>query len=285
MVCINCNEYGHTYRYCKKPITSYGIIAVKNYNYPSFAITNIITENSSNAIGSTTSIPPIKELEFLTVQRRDTIGYIDFLRGKYSSFNYLKILLQEMTQSEHQKLRVHSFDELWNLLWISKNSKTYRNEYVNAKKKFELIDINFLLDSTPTKFTENEKDLPKGRRNNTETIKECAIREFMEETSYQSNDFEILPLDPVEEVFLGSNSIWYKHVYFLAEIRTNVVPEIGKNPLQAREIKGIEWLNFKDTICTFRSYDITKRSIIYKTKKILEDFQISIYNFRNRDPF
>lgn len=247
-VCINCNEVGHTFKYCKKPITSYGIIAFKE------------TKCGSGK----------QELNFLLVQRKDTIGYIDFLRGKYDSLMYLKILLQEMTKEEHIKILTNTFDNLWDMLWCSKTSKTYKNEYAHAKEKFTELDIRFLLENTPTKYIDTEYDIPKGRRTNTENEKDCAKREFMEETGYYENEFNVLDhLKPIIEVFLGSNGIWYKHVYYYAKIITNRMPSIGDHPLQIREIKSILWCDFKTCINTFRKYDTTKRTTIYIANKHL----------------
>lgn len=250
-VCINCNEVGHTFKYCKKPITSYGILAFKE--------TNLQHNCSSN-----------KNLNFLLVQRKDTIGYIDFLRGKYDTLEYLQILLLEMTQEEHIKILNNTFDNLWDMLWCSKTSKTYKNEYAYAKEKFNELDIKFLLENTPTKYTHTEYDIPKGRRTNTENEKDCAKREFMEETGYHENEFFVLDhLPPIIEVFLGSNGIWYKHVYYYAKITTNRMPIIGDHPLQIREIKSILWCDFKTCINTFRKYDTTKRTTIYIANKQL----------------
>lgn len=236
-ICINCNEVGHTFKYCKNPITSYGIIAYKK---------------NKNV------------LNFLLVQRKDTIGYIDFLRGKYDSLEYLKILLQEMTQEEHYKIINNTFDNLWDMLWCSKTSKTYKNEYIQAKEKFNELDIKFLIENTPTKYTKTEYDIPKGRRTNMENEKTCAKREFMEETGYREHEFNVIDnLEPIIELFLGSNGIWYKHVYYYAKITTNRIPIIGDHPLQMREIKSIIWCNFKECINIFRKYDTTKRTTIY----------------------
>lgn len=253
-VCINCNEVGHTFKYCKKPITSYGILAFKE--------TNVSNKSNVSKVN--------KNLNFLLVQRKDTIGYIDFLRGKYDTLEYLQILLLEMTQEEHIKILNNTFDDLWDMLWCSKTSKTYKNEYAHAKEKFYELDIQFLLENTPSKYTNTEYDIPKGRRTNTENEKDCAKREFMEETGYHENEFFVLDhLPPIIEVFLGSNGIWYKHVYYYAKIITNRMPIIGDHPLQIREIKSILWCDFKTCINTFRKYDTTKRTTIYIANKQL----------------
>jgi hypothetical protein len=67
--CNNCGKHGHLYHQCKMPITSIGIIAFR-YN-----------KNRQN-IDNTNGV-----LEYLMIRRKDTLGYIDFMRGKYSVYN------------------------------------------------------------------------------------------------------------------------------------------------------------------------------------------------------
>ena len=65
--CNNCGNYGHAYKDCRHPILSYGIIL---YNDKS---------------------------EVIMVERKDTLSYIEFMRGKYKSIynkDYLKLLFQ-----------------------------------------------------------------------------------------------------------------------------------------------------------------------------------------------
>ena len=59
-VCNNCGKQGHSFHHCKLPITSYGIILFTYID---------------------------KKLNFLMIRRKDTFGYIDFIRGKYSPYN------------------------------------------------------------------------------------------------------------------------------------------------------------------------------------------------------
>ena len=58
--CNNCGKLGHVFHNCKKPITSSGIICVKKDK---------------------------NELKYLTICRKDTLGYVDFIRGKYPLYN------------------------------------------------------------------------------------------------------------------------------------------------------------------------------------------------------
>lgn len=247
LVCINCQGEGHLFKDCKLPINSYGIIAFKK------------KEN---------------ETLFLLIQRKDTMGYIDFVRGKYDTdlADTYKILIEEMTEQEKNRLLSTPFDTIWDLLWKNKLSRTYINEYHTAKLKFCSLDIRNMINGTETKWDTTEFGIAKGRKNNSETTLECAIREFIEETGYLRHEFSLNPYVKFEEVFYGSNTVAYRHVYFLAEIITERPPKIDYNCVsQCGEVKSVEWRNFKETINLFRSYDTTKRSVIYEARKYIEN--------------
>ena len=108
--CNNCGKQGHLYHQCKLPITSSGVIA--------FRI------NDKN------------EIQYLMMCRKDTLGYIDFLRGKYNIHDqqYINEMIDQMTISEKQKLIEHDFDYLWNDLWGSFNITKYKNEESNSRE-------------------------------------------------------------------------------------------------------------------------------------------------------
>ena len=98
LYCGNCGKNGHSYKICLSPIISLGVILFREI------------ENS---------------IQFLMVQRRDTLGFVEFMRGKYSLDNteYIKDLLKIMTRTERNLLISLNFDELWDKLWMEKNSK------------------------------------------------------------------------------------------------------------------------------------------------------------------
>ena len=109
--CGNCGKFGHMYKRCTAPITSLGIICFKK------------NEN---------------EIKYLMIQRRDTLGFVEFMRGKYNieNISYIFRLFKIMTISERKRIEKYSFDKLWNDLWMNKNTRQYHNEYENSKKKF-----------------------------------------------------------------------------------------------------------------------------------------------------
>ena len=56
-ICNNCGNHGHMFQDCQLPITSIGIV--------------LIRFNKNN------------ELEYLMIRRKDSFGYVDFVRGKF----------------------------------------------------------------------------------------------------------------------------------------------------------------------------------------------------------
>jgi 8-oxo-dGTP pyrophosphatase MutT (NUDIX family) len=240
----------HTFNECSSPVISYGILGFKIIN---------------------------NEPQYLLVQRKDTIGYIDFLRSKFNpkidKQSMYKILLEEMTENERQRLKYLTFDELWDDLWINHKSRTYLNEYKNAKLKFSKLDITNMVDNTYGLWCEQEYCIPKGRRSlQTESNIDCAIREFKEETNIKESQFKIVySLGTLTETFQGSNGVFYTHTYFLAELDKEYVPKIdNSNKTMIAEVKNIKFFNFKEALNVFRHYEHTKRNIIYKADKLIK---------------
>ena len=84
--------------------------------------------------------------EYLMVQRKDSLGYVDFLRGKFNpnnDFNLINII-KEMTIDEINDIKKYDYSFLWNKLWNKKNEKyDKRNEekFNTVKsKKFYLFE-------------------------------------------------------------------------------------------------------------------------------------------------
>jgi hypothetical protein len=175
-LCRNCGLTGHIYKNCPHPIMSFGVICYK-------------IENG--------------EIKFLMIQRKDSLSFMEFMRGKYDITNleYIKQLLLNMTINERNMIISLSFDEIWNYLWFQSENKNYTKEFYESKNKFNsLNDNNFLknyITSIKSIFNEQEWGFPKGRRKIKESDLDCAVREFYEETRILNNDImvidEILP--------------------------------------------------------------------------------------------
>tara|TARA_Y100000768_G_C23955111_1_gene672339 strand:+ start:940 stop:1773 length:834 start_codon:yes stop_codon:yes gene_type:complete len=248
--CSNCGKSGHIYKNCKNPIISYGIMLFKYYN---------------------------NNLYLLLVQRKDSISYIEFIRGKYSITNTNKLLtiLSNITKTELSNILNNNFDILWHKLWSSNIDKVsvlkFEKEYNSSLKKFNFIkcrnntiNIYDILTLLKINYNDTEWGIPKGRRNNQESDLVVAIREFEEETNIKSSQYKLIDtISPIRERFVGTNNIKYDHIYYIAVCNDNLIPYIDKNNInQIIEIKDINWFTQENSIKYIRKYEIEKKKVI-----------------------
>jgi 8-oxo-dGTP pyrophosphatase MutT (NUDIX family) len=250
MNCTNCQEKNHTFGECRMPVESHGVLGYKLIK---------------------------GEYHFLLVRRKDTMGYIDFLRGKYRDTTSIKTLIEEMTTYEQEKIKTLDFEELWDGLWVNHFSRPYVNEKRSAKASFDRLDKNALFGECGSRYTFPEYCIPKGRKNVNERPYDCGIREFIEETGLDRRDFEILQDSPgLVERFYASNGINYSHHYLLAEITSDEVPVLDDcNQLMMGEIGEIKYFTFQESINIFRKYDTGKRGVIYTARNYLNSLALN----------
>ena len=261
--CNNCGKLGHLFHQCKMPITSIGIIAYR------------INNNT---------------IEYLLIRRKDSLGFVDFLRGKYNINNkeYILNLINKMTINEKNFLLNATFKELWNHLWGDNVGIQYRSEEKISYEKFqdlingikneienESYSLKSLIDESNKQYInyrEPEWGFPKGRRNYQEKDIQCALREFEEETGYDKSQVKIIQnLLPLEEIYTGSNFKSYKHKYFIAEIENNLNPITN---YQETEVSCIVWKSLEDTINYIREYNLEKIYLIEQVNKILSRYNL-----------
>ncbi len=250
--CRNCGEVGHLYKSCPKPIMSFGIICYRINN---------------------------NNIEYLMIQRRDSLSFMEFIRGKYQLDNvdYIKRLLSNMTAFERELLLVEKFEDLWNKVWYQPSMPKQTQEFVDAKEKFTAlkqgyhvnsqlyINLYKLLYNLETKYTEPEWGFPKGRRRLKEKDIDCAVREFNEETGFHKNEVCILDnFGAYEEIFYGTNDVQYRHVYYLATITTDAFRIIvidPNNPQQAREVSQVKWFTADEVLKRIRDHNIERKEL------------------------
>lgn len=283
--CVNCGEKGHVVKDCSGPITSFGIVAfkvVKNKRDEFFdkniRLNEILGSVNTNSANRTDDLQYPKT-KFLMIQRKDTMGFTDFVRGKYPDdaeelAKVLPIFLNEMTTKEKNNLLSKSFDEIWGDLWVNHESKCFRNEYDAAYKKYQRLDIPNLISASDTNFEFQEFGFPKGRRNMKETNITCAEREFYEETGYDKTSYDFIKNYPtIHEEFIGTNGIRYRHIYYLVKMRDDVAPPRidYKNKIQTGEVQNIGWFTYEECMNLIRPYDIAKKRVIQKVYRDLLD--------------
>jgi 8-oxo-dGTP pyrophosphatase MutT (NUDIX family) len=268
--CNNCGRDGHTFGQCKIPITSFGIILFR-----------------LNGNG----IP-----EYLMIRRKDTLGYIDFMRGKYSIHNkyYIINMIKQMTNEEKTNLCNNSFDELWSNVWGDEPKELVYNQYkveeMNSKEKFEALKrgvicedgsffslFSMVEECSHYHWTEPEWGFPKGRRNYREKDYDCALREFTEETGYDySRIHNFHNIFPFEEIFMGSNYKCYKHKYYLANIDySESLKHSGE--FQKSEVSKLEWKTLEDCLLCIRDYNLEKKKMLMNIDECLNKYKMCVF--------
>ena len=322
LFCINCGKRGHLSKKCLCPIMSIGIICIK-FNIDNLDINNIIgytKKLQNNYLFSSDEINKLKKIkkkidnyfeknsyddliEFLLIRRKNSLNYVEFIRGKYdiNNLDYLETSINFITNEEKEDIKNNNFDTLWKKLWNNNNINS--NEYLESKEKFNLLksglyikknEINFfvklekLMENNVFSFNEPEWGFPKGRRNLKEKNIECAKREFQEETNLTEEYYNILNIVPFEESYTAINSIKYKHIYYIGQINNktsidNILLLNINNESQKIEIGDIKWFKFKESFNIIRDYNITKKVVLLNLfldiKNIIDNFNHLVSNF------
>ena len=305
--CVNCNCHGHINKTCKTAIISNGIIAFhinftnnltisendliakigeaiknefkennkpctkndyKTYNiYKNYAQKNIIKEKIN------------ENITFLMVQRKNSLGYIEFIRGKYNLSNLSSVinLFEQMIEAEIRDILNNDYHTLWLNLWQNdvnnefKKNVVLSNEYKKSKEKFNTLKncyINIILNSKPH-FNFNEWGFPKGRRKPYESDLACGIREFEEETKQTEHTYQIIDnCIPIRENLVGTNDIFYIHNYYLANLKSNNL-NFNITDDNIKEIGDIKLFNVNECLKLIKPYHYNKINIIKNIYEII----------------
>ena len=267
--CYNCGNYGHIFKNCHYPIISLGIICYHKLN---------------------------DEYKFILVRRKDTLGYTDFIRGKYvlnkeSILNLINI----MTIKEKEKILKYDLKKLWDELWtISKDE--HIDEFEKSKEKLDIIRNNGIEEQnngieeqlklvdiiklSNTKYLDPEWGFPKGKREKDENNLEASIREFEEETNLKKNQYKLLNLKPVIENYIGSNNKKYRHIYYIAKLLPEVEITLSEdNIFQKTELSSIQLMSYEDVVKNIRPYNKEKIAVlesVIDTLKYLDEHKIDL---------
>ena len=126
------------------------------------------------------------------------------------------------------------------------------------------VSLELFHKDTPVVYLEPEWGFPKGRRNIKESDRDCALREFEEESGYEDGQYKIIEeIDPEDELFSGTNNIRYKHIYYIGESIVNVPLSINKdNFSQVSEIRTIKWFTYNEAVDIIRPYNNEKKDTL-----------------------
>jgi 8-oxo-dGTP pyrophosphatase MutT (NUDIX family) len=277
--CSNCGRHGHFFRECHEPITSLGIIAFRRL-----------------------TLPP--RVQWLLIRRRDSLGFIEIMRGKYELRDEagIQALVDQTTLPERVRLLTQTFQDLWRELWNGAASRRYLAEYEQAKAKFDVLrgaggltlaevsrpnygiaaagagaagrrSLADYCEASSTRWMEPEWGFPKGRRSSTETDIGCALRETTEETGVPAAALRVLSTGgstPLLEEFTGSNGVSYRHKYWLAEAPASLEVRLDpSNADQRREVGDVRWCSMEEALALIRPYNAEKRAVLMRALSLV----------------
>ena len=257
--CNNCGKNGHVFHTCKHPITSIGIIIFRKQ---------------------------ADQLQYLVIRRKHSLGFVEFMRGKYPlhNYEYLVNVFNEMSIHEKQLIGKSTFEQLWTYLWGDQMGIQYRGEEKISRDKFETLkcgveinkmqyNLEKIIKASTVNWNETEWGFPKGRRNYQEKDLVCALREFEEETGYIRSNVTLLQnIIPYEEIFTGSNMKSYKHKYFVGTIDANTV---HTNQFQQSEVSEMKWMSYEECMGKIRPYNLEKKNLLSKINTIVQMYKMN----------
>lgn len=224
------------------------------------------------------------QLEYLLIQRKDSLGFIDILRGKYrpNDYEYVSQQLRGMTRDEQQRLLTLPFETLWEQLWgpPTEGSNSYRHEKEQSRMKLEGLrkgspSLEELIQGAQSNWPSPEWGFPKGRREPHETEYACALREMWEETGLTENDvIPVKNMEAIRETFFGSNRIQYCHKYYILYVPPGV-KEVAYDPTNEhmkREIGDIRWCSLESALALIRHENVEKREVLLRVSRLLRNY-------------
>ena len=213
-----------------------------------------------------------KYLKYLICQRRDSISYIQYLQDLIDENNIVKYINLMSIEEKNRCLEYYYKNDphsIWKDLWINHNSKIYKNDYKRCTdiflKNMEK-NIEYFRDEKIGQ-KENSWCFPKGRLHHNENEIECALREFEEETCISSKNVTVDKNIKFEEVYIGSNNLLYKTIYYIAYIPYipkkiyKYYPNNIRKKFISSEFFEIEWIEYQTAM---ERLDDSKKQILEK---------------------
>jgi 8-oxo-dGTP pyrophosphatase MutT (NUDIX family) len=187
------------------------------------------------------------------INKRFTYAYSEFVHGKYLNGdfkhnqlvkNHIMELFNNMTVDEKLTILSLNFEHMWYKLWLDTPKSS---NYFFSKNKFDQL---FLIDRgerlkkliSKSKSVSTVWEIPKGKKNRSETDVNAAIREFEEETNLIKKNYRLVPGIKKNFVINDKNTS-YITLYYVAVMKHDVDLTISfKSSTQTNEINDIKWM-------------------------------------------
>ncbi len=219
---------------------------------------------------------------YMSGKARDSIPYREFIKGRLQ-FDDIPRYISLMTVTEIERLKKyyespssrnikrkiskHYFDDLWDDLWINKNTTIFIKEYPVSKIKFikNMAIFKSCFDNYNSGL-DNPRIFTKGRlKSSNEDKKIGAIRETSEESGISKNIIQIDPEStPLCEQYIGNDGQKYQTKYFLAKLpyipKLKYIYQTGlRNQCISSEISDIYWEDYSTLL---KKLDESKKKIL-----------------------
>ena len=223
-------------------------------------------------------IPIHDDGRILMVCRKDTIGFMEFMKGNYSLENgnsninehpHIVDLFSMMTQEELEILMQENYDLAYKKLYgkSPKESHTHNQReriLFETNKDIWLEICKNVYKNGKGGWKEPEWGFPKGKKNKTETKIGCALRELYEETGITN---EMITIDNtskfVEKRCEGNKEFIYE--YFIGRLCNGF--NIETVTKQTNEISDVSLLSINECVKKIRHYYKNRIRILESLKK------------------
>lgn len=204
---------------------------------------------------------------FFVIKRRISIPMVKLLIYKCESELEESRYINLLSNEEKVMFRTMPYEEIMDYTTMGK----YKHNEIDKAWYNELVEKNkkLLLDHSSSNYTCYE--FPKGRKVRNESILECSLREFTEETSIPYESIEVIATNPYSYVYTGFDGNKYKSTFFLAytDIPTKVFYKKYKSyKYISDEVSFVDWLLLHQ--CTY--------TMDYNNKKMIQKIHNTISN-------
>lgn len=260
----------------KKISISYGIIALQVTEHSLYIkVKNAIKRNTKLTMCDIDCLTDSdrelcsdykNKIKFLMIAKKHTYGFSEIINGKYDVFNRNQIfhLLKQTTIHEFNRIISDDFRQMWiEVQQLTPYEVPEDNPYYQPSfdKFLKLRETLTNYDKINHNYVTTDWEFPKGHKNsyNEDTMK-CAIREFKEETNLSRKDFYVFKnIEPINEIFKGTDNNYYHYIYYLALLKENVTFSHSNN----LESDIIGTYSIEEAIDKIRDYNKIRKSVTY----------------------
>lgn len=233
--------------------------------------------------------PETQRVEYLLVTKRYSIGYTQILLGRYSihNFSMVRRLVEDMTDSERQRILWSNFRSLYVQFWgrfDPAHEESYRCAHLKFKTMRRRSIWKQMIRQVKTHYETPGFEFPKGKKTAPEELShlvesnfDCAIREFSEETCFPPTSYHLIPYTkPFEMERVGMDNRTYLSTFY-------VVKFLKKESVQSRqssEIQAMTWMTSEDMLKQIRPKEVEFRDLIQRVNTHL----INLYFSQGKTP-